>query len=210
MSILPFEDLEASENSEASTWTDSVQNVHELLADFLGPQVSEQAAGEGVWNDYWGLRALVNEDPDSETEFPALVSRELRAGEILGRFRIEEEVGRGGFGIVYKAFDRRMGRVVAFKIPRPDRIQSFALLERFAREIRLTTKLKHEGIVPVNDAGVIDGVFYVTTTYQEGESLARWMARHPAGLAPEEAATLVTQIAAGLRTPMRKGFCTGT
>ena len=199
MTILPINDPDPSGDSEASTWTDSVQNVHELLRDFLGPEVSEQAASDGDWEDFWGLRALVNDDPDSETGFPTLHSRELRAGEILGRFRIEEEVGRGGFGIVYKAFDRRLGRAVALKIPRPDRVQSHALLERFAREIRLTTTLDHTAIVPVRDAGVTDGIFYITSVFQDGETLSRWMARHPAGLPPEDAATLVAQLASGLQ-----------
>src|SRR5262249_56146467 len=109
----------------------------------------------------------------------------------LGRFHIEGELGRGGFGVVYRATDTHLGRTVALKVPRPDRVQTIALWDRFAREARLAARLDHDAIVPVLDAGVLDGVFVLIAAYQEGEPLSHWLAtRHPAGMPPRPAPAL--------------------
>jgi serine/threonine protein kinase/WD40 repeat protein len=119
-------------------------------------------------------------------------------GERLGRFTIGTELGRGGFGIVYLAVDTRLGREVALKLPRPDRVQNAAIWGRFAREARLAAGLDHEAIVPVLDAGLIDGTFYLATAYQRGEPLSRWITRFPEGVSARVATTLMERLAAGL------------
>ncbi|WP_435009443.1 WD40 repeat domain-containing serine/threonine protein kinase [Tundrisphaera lichenicola] len=122
----------------------------------------------------------------------------LGLGSTLGRFRIEGELGRGGFGVVYLAFDTRLGRRVALKLPRPDRFQNAALWRQFAREARLSAALDHEAIVPVLDAGTIDGVVYIATSYQQGESLSCWLARSTKVPSWRLAARLAERLAAGL------------
>jgi serine/threonine protein kinase len=130
---------------------------------------------------------------------PSRIGRELAVGESLGRFRIEQEIGRGGFGVVYRAMDTRLGRAVAIKVPRPDRIQSVALWNRFAREARIAGSLEHAAIVPVLDAGFLDGIICVVSAFQEGETLGHWLAaRYPAGMPARLAARHAATIAAGL------------
>jgi WD40 repeat protein len=124
--------------------------------------------------------------------------RFCKPGEQLGRFTIRAELGRGGFGIVYLAFDTRLGREVALKVPRPDRVQNAAIWGRFAREARLAASLDHEAIVAVLDAGLIDGTFYLATAYQSGEPLSRWITRFPGGVSPRAAANLMSRLASGL------------
>ncbi len=66
----------------------------------------------------------------------------------LGNFVIESELGHGGMGVVYRAFDKEMKRTVAIKVMKEDRIDSQEAVERFRREIRLLGNLNHENIVP--------------------------------------------------------------
>ena len=109
--------------------------------------------------------------------------------------------------MVYRATDMHLGRTVALKVPRPDRVQTVALWDRFAREARLAATLDHDAIVPVLDAGVLDGVFVLVGAYQEGEPLSRWQAtRHPAGMPPRLAAGVALRSPAASATLMN-GAC---
>lgn len=138
---------------------------------------------------------------------PVVPGRELTVGEAFGRFRIEAEVGRGGFGVVYRAFDTYLGRPVALKVPRPDRVQSTALWDRFAREARLAAALDHEAIVPVLDAGVVEDVICIISTFQEGENLSQWIGtRHAAGMPLKPAVQMAAQLAAGLNHAHQRGI----
>lgn len=176
---------------DAPTWEVGDEAMHRLLEEAfetLGPR------DEGHSPRF--LTPFL-QPPAAGPDLPG--GRELSAGETLGRFRIEGELGRGGFGVVYRATDAHLGRTVALKVPRPDRVQSVALWDRFAREARLAAMLDHDAIVPVLDAGILDGLFVLVSAYQEGEPLSRWLAaRHPAGMPPRLAASMVLRMAGGL------------
>ena len=141
----------------------------------------------------------------SETQLAAKPPRALGEGARLGRFRLERELGRGGFGVVYLAFDERLGRRVALKTPRVDRVQNAALWRRFAREARLAAALDHPAIVPVLDAGVAEGVAFIASAYQEGRSLSKWMKFAPRGVPPRLAARIAEQVAEGLTHAHQRG-----
>jgi serine/threonine protein kinase len=78
------------------------------------------------------------------------------------RYEVNELVGQGGMGAVYRARDRALDREVALKVLRPE-MASDALAERLRREARVLARLEHPGVVPIHDAGTLaDGrVFYV-------------------------------------------------
>ena len=141
----------------------------------------------------------------AEAELALKPARELGEGSRLGRFRLERELGRGGFGVVYLAFDERLGRRLALKTPRPDRVQNAALWKRFAREARLAAALDHPSIVPVLEAGVVDGVAFIASSYQEGRTLSHWIAKARRGFPPKFAARIAEQLAEGLTHAHQRG-----
>ena len=73
--------------------------------------------------------------------------------EKLGRYEILEEIGRGGFAIVYRARDTELDRLVALKELKPMLLQDTGWVRRFRREARAIARLDHPRIVPVYDVG---------------------------------------------------------
>ena len=91
--------------------------------------------------------------------------------ESIGRFQIQEVLGRGGMGEVYKAFDPTLQRTIAVKTVRPD-IDRPEYLERMMREAQACARLSHPNIVTVFEAGQDDGVVFIAMEYLQGKNLA--------------------------------------
>ena len=91
--------------------------------------------------------------------------------ESIGRFKIQEVLGRGGMGEVYKAFDPTLQRTVAVKTVRPD-IDRPEYLDRMMREAQACARLSHPNIVTVYEASQIDGLVYIAMEYLQGQNLA--------------------------------------
>ena len=106
------------------------------------------------------------------------VLHEHDSTQLLGdRFRIEQPIGRGGTGTVYRAYDQRAKRVVAVRILNPDDSSGDGHQHRDA-EVRRTAALRHPNIVPVFDSGESAGSLYFVMPFIEGESLADHLAAH--------------------------------
>ncbi|MBI4616570.1 MAG: tetratricopeptide repeat protein [Planctomycetes bacterium] len=90
----------------------------------------------------------------------------------FGRYELQEVLGRGGMGVVWKAWDGDLKRTVALKLVHGERVADPERIERFQREARATARLGHPAIVKVFDVGVQDGQQYLTTEFVEGRSLA--------------------------------------
>jgi eukaryotic-like serine/threonine-protein kinase len=101
---------------------------------------------------------------------PVTSSPRTLTGAVSDRYLIEDELGRGGTAIVYRARDTVRGSYVAIKVLREDAIGSLSV-ERFLREIRTTAQLPHPHIVPVLDAGEHEGRPYFVLPYMEGGTL---------------------------------------
>ncbi len=95
----------------------------------------------------------------------------------LGKYEIIEELGRGGFGTVYKAHDTVLDVDRALKVLHPALVSDVTFLERFKQEARLAAKLNHINIVPVYDYGEIDGRFFLVMKYMPGGSLKNLLER---------------------------------
>jgi len=122
---------------------------------------------------------------------------ELESGPVGGRYRIQEVLGEGGMGVVYRAHDELERRPCALKVLRATMANAGddEALTRFRREATLTFKLRaHPGVVQVFDAGTIQpgGQLYYVMAFIDGESLSRKIAH---GLTQDEGAWLVAQVA---------------
>lgn len=115
---------------------------------------------------------------------------------LAGRYDVEREIGRGGMSVVYLARDLKHDRDVAVKVLRPELTESVGA-ERFAREIRVTSRLEHIHILQLYDSGSVDGVAFYVMPYVEGGSL-RDRLRKEGALGLDEAIGITEEIADGL------------
>jgi eukaryotic-like serine/threonine-protein kinase len=135
---------------------------------------------------------------------PALPSPEDLLGREVGPYRILDEIGRGGMGVVYRAVDRRLDRTVALKFLPPGRTTPEASSIPPFYEARIASATEHPNVASVYEVGrTADGFTYLVLPHYEGETLKARIARGP--IPPEEALGLVRQMAEGLRAVHRKG-----
>ena len=108
--------------------------------------------------------------------------------EVLGRFRIIRELGRGGFGVVFLAEDPILDRLVALKVPRLEVLSHGAAWRQFRREALAASRLDHPNLVPLLETGEIGPVGYIASVFVEGPSLEAWIAEHGSSLSPRQSA----------------------
>jgi WD40 repeat protein len=120
----------------------------------------------------------------------------------VGHFELVEPLGAGGFGTVWKAYDKELDRWVAIKIPRGDRL-SPDQAEQFFREARAAAELRHPNIVSVHAVGRDEGKLYIVSDYVAGGSLSEWLADQRMTI--REAATLCQKIALALEHAHQAG-----
>ena len=100
---------------------------------------------------------------------PPLTPEEL--AEKFPQYEILECLGRGGMGVVYKARQKSLDRMVAIKILPPERVGEEKFFDRFATEAATLAKLSHPNIVTVHDFGETSGLFYIVMEYVDGVNL---------------------------------------
>ena len=119
------------------------------------------------------------------------------SGQNLGKYQVIDEIGRGGMGTVYRAYDVDLRRHVALKILLPHLVNDGRFLERFRREAVTVANLKHPNIVTVHDANMTAGHYYIVMEMLEGRTLREELER--LGTLPLPRAThLIKQLAAAL------------
>ena len=130
---------------------------------------------------------------------------ELPCGTLLGGFRIEELVGRGGMGAVYRARQLDLDRDVALKVISPDRVEDPGARERLVREARAAAAIEHPNVLPVHAAGLDGDRAYVVMRYVAGDDL-RTLVRSEGPLPPRRAVAIVVQIAEALDAIHAAGY----
>ena len=112
---------------------------------------------------------------------------------LADRYAIEHELGAGGMAIVYLATDLKLDRQVAIKVLRPELAAAMGI-DRFVREVELTSQLEHPNILSIRDAGEADGFLYYVMPVVEGESL-RDRLNHETQLPMEDALQIAKDVA---------------
>lgn len=103
-------------------------------------------------------------------------------GDVVGGYRIDGVIGRGGMGVVFLAEHRHLARKVALKVVAPELTEDARFRERFLRESRLAGSIDHPNIITIYDAGEADGLLYLAMQYVSGTDLASLLrAERPLG-----------------------------
>ncbi len=115
----------------------------------------------------------------------------------LGHFEILSELGRGGMGVVYKARQTTLNRIVALKVLPPELSLDANYIARFEREAQNAARLEHANIIPIYEVGEANNMHYIAMRYIDGETLREVMQREGA-MRTERAIELLTPICAAL------------
>ena len=126
-------------------------------------------------------------------------------GTTIAHYKILEKIGEGGMGVVYKAEDTRLGRLVALKFLPPDLIRDPEAKQRFIQEARAASSLQHDNICSIHDIDVTPDVqLFIVMDYYEGETLKEAIGKGP--LPIDRIIHIAVQIAAGLEEAHAQGI----
>ncbi len=154
------------------------------------------------WDMQGPAQPTVQAGASTETRYspgmqrPPTQAPETRFGE-EGRYRIIQELGRGGMAIVYKAFDQHLEREVALKTFPLGNPSNRGNEEHFLREARLIARLSHPNIVTIFDSGHLDYLYYIAMEYVQGENL-KALVKRKGPLSLEEVRQIFRQLADAL------------
>ena len=130
---------------------------------------------------------------------------QLQQGSLIGGYRIDELISRGGMGMVYRATHIALNRVYALKVLAPELAHDENYRERFKREIRLAASLHHPNVVAIHYAGEHEGSLFVVMDYIDGSDLREMLVKTGA-LEPHHAVDLLMQITSALDAAHEKGL----
>lgn len=122
----------------------------------------------------------------------------------LGKYEIIEKIGRGGFGVVYKARDRSLDRLVALKVLHPQLTVEPDFIEKFRKEAQVQARISHNNVVTIYEINEFEGRIYIAMAYMAGGSLAKRIADGPISL--DEAVKITDDAGKGLQAGHEKGL----
>ena len=146
---------------------------------------------------------LGSQSRQSQAMIAAPKSDGLTSGTMLGRYVIIEPLGSGGMGVVYRARDEKLERIVAIKTVAPGLLTGDDARRRFHKEALALAKLSSSHIAAVYDVGEQDGIDYIVMEFVPGESLLEKLSSGP--LSVKDATSITLQIAEALEEAHEQG-----
>ncbi|MFN4071281.1 MAG: protein kinase domain-containing protein [Thermus caldifontis] len=146
---------------------------------------------------YLGSRRRLPRRPRTQGRASSASKTTEEARALERQYEILEKVGVGGMATVYKAKDKKTGRLVALKVPQERFLGDPRFVRRFHREAEVLAKMDHPNIVKVYDHGQVDGVHYIAMEYLEGEGLDKLIEERRLSL--RQAAAILARVADALR-----------
>ena len=130
---------------------------------------------------------------------------EFGVGSRVAGYRLDEQIGRGGMAVVFRAYASRLERRVALKILAPELARDEEFRQRFIRESRAAAAVDHHNIIPIYEAGEAGGVLFIAMRFVDGrdvQSLVNQQGRLP----PGRVCDIITQVASALDAAHRHGL----
>lgn len=180
----------------------SQPDVHDEVVSLMSSQAAaEQAGFLGEDDDTLDLYNTATFDPartrvpfPSDDVYTAPQSKGLPTDLVGDDYELEEKIGQGGMGVVYKAYHRSLRRTVALKIITGGGLRDEIDIARFHIEAEAAARLDHPGIIPVYDVGEHNGNHYYAMAYIDGPSLSKFVGYKAKLLPPRHAAELMEQV----------------
>ncbi len=166
---LPFENIMAETIVQART------NVSAAVSDALDKNQSTS----DVKPETSEAKSTPSDDTHTMNEIDESMVFDLAEEGTLSRYEMIQEIGRGGMGVVYKARDRRLDRLVAFKMLHPEYYKDPKVLLFFKREARAIAQLNHPNIVTLFDVGSEKNCFFMVMELVEGMTLEKLRSKYP-------------------------------
>jgi predicted Ser/Thr protein kinase len=129
----------------------------------------------------------------------------LERGSEVGGYRVDELIGHGGMGMVYRATNVALNRIYALKVLTPELAEDVEFRQRFKREMRIAASLHHPHVVGIHYAGEQDGLLFLAMDYVHGTDLRELLMKDGA-LEPGRAVELLRQLASALDAAHRNGL----
>jgi len=186
MSELEFQHGSGS-SSQGLTFVRPLPQARVAPGPEAGDRSSVKAAQLGLIDRLFPPRS----DDDSESLPPV-------TGVEIGHFIVEERIGRGGMGAVFRAIDQRLDRVVALKVLSPEHSQDPDAVQRFQNEAKAAARLDHDNIARVHYIGEESGIRFIAFEFVTGTNI-RTLIAQKGRLSPAEAVNYTLQIAEALR-----------
>ncbi|HXD86086.1 MAG TPA: protein kinase [Urbifossiella sp.] len=123
----------------------------------------------------------------------------------IGRFELRKQLGKGGCGIVFLAYDPKLKREVALKVPRPELFANSDARRRLLREAMAAASFDHPNLVPVYETGEIGPICFIATVFCQGVTLSDWLERQSFPVPIRQAARLVAQLAEAVQHAHDRG-----